>query len=102
MAEVNFDTILKEVSPFVPNCPEPVMVNAIRNAAIDFCDFTGWLTQDLDPISVIANEPLYEIEADGDYEIARVMDPLWFNGAMVRLRTELELRRTMTTAWATM
>ena len=66
MAEADYDSILPEIAPYAPNCPEPVMVNAVRNAVIDFCTVTGWLTQDLSPVTLAANTPTYEIEADDD------------------------------------
>lgn len=100
MADAEYDTILSEVAPYAPNCPEPAMVNAVRNAVIDFCSVTGWLTQDLSPITLAANTPTYEIEADDNYELVRVMDPLWLDGVPVRARTELELRRQFSFAWA--
>lgn len=102
MADAEYDTILPEVAPYAPNCPEPVMVNAIRNAVIDFCSVTGWLTQDLSPIVLAANTNPYEIEADDDYEIVRVMDPLWLDGAPIRAKTELDLRRLLSSSWMEM
>lgn len=102
MADATYDTILREVAPYAPNCPEPAMINAIRNTAIDFCAVTGWLTQDLTPIALAANTPTYEIEADDDYELVRVMDPMWLDGVPIRMKTELDLRRLYPSAWMEM
>lgn len=45
-----YDTYFSEVTPHCPNCPEIAMFNAIRNAAIEFCDKTWYLTHDCYPI----------------------------------------------------
>lgn len=52
MAAVLFDVFLPEVLVDVLLCPEPVATNAIRNAAIEFCERTRAYKADLTPITV--------------------------------------------------
>lgn len=40
MTERLFTSLLPKVSPFVPGCPQPLMVQAIRDAAIRICERT--------------------------------------------------------------
>jgi hypothetical protein len=37
--------------PLVPGCPEPLALNALRNASIDFCNTTLWWQDDYGPIA---------------------------------------------------
>lgn len=58
MASAQFSLWLPEVMPLVPGCPEPLAVNAVRNAAIDFCYTTLWWQDDHGPIDIGAVQPV--------------------------------------------
>lgn len=64
-----FEDFLPEVMPYVPGCPEAVAVNAIRNAAIEFCRKSLWLLYEHDPIQTVAYEGAYELDLPTDYEM---------------------------------
>lgn len=57
MATVALTQFFDEVLPDLPGCPEEFALNAIRNAAILFCDRTKVHRIDLDPILLLANVP---------------------------------------------
>lgn len=59
---VSFDDFLPEVMQFLPDVPEHIAKNAIRNAAIEFCEKTRYWQIDIDPISVVAKKNNYVIE----------------------------------------
>lgn len=62
MTTVPYEMFLQEVLPFVRDCPQVVAVNAIRNACIEFCDQTHWLTYEPDAQSILPNTTVYEVE----------------------------------------
>ncbi len=54
---------LPEVLPHVPGCPQPVAVNAVRNAVIEFLADTGLLEQTV-AVSLSPEEVEYSIDVD--------------------------------------
>lgn len=62
MTNVLYESFLPEVLPHVRDCPQDVAVNAIRNACIDFCDQTHWLTVEPDAQTVLPNVDTYDVE----------------------------------------
>lgn len=63
-----FPNILTEVQ----GAPEPAVVNAIRNACIEFCEKSLILTRDHDPVSVIAGVVDYDLEPPAGYLVVKV------------------------------
>lgn len=99
MATTRYDTLLPEVLMHAANCPEPVAVNAIRNACIELCEETLLYTQPLDAIAISANESVYPVEAPSGYDVVQVMKPLFFEGA--KLVDFADMNVTAYTEWAT-
>lgn len=54
-----YSALLPEVIPFAVECPEIVAINAIRNAAIEFCKKTQIWQVDLAPISTVVGQNDY-------------------------------------------
>jgi hypothetical protein len=63
-----FPYILPEVS----GAPTPVVLNAVRNACIKFCEQSLILNRDHDPVTVIANVVDYDLEPPTGYLVAKV------------------------------
>jgi hypothetical protein len=80
MALAKYESLLPEVAVHAPNCPEPALISAIRNACIEFCNATQILTQDMDAISVVSNEAVYDIDAGAGVDVVKVLQPLYFKG----------------------
>lgn len=80
MAAASYDTLLPEVLMYAAQCPEPVAINAIRNACIEFCEGSLYLQQDMDAIPVVANETVYPVDAPSGYDVVRVLKPLYYDG----------------------
>lgn len=57
---VAWSEYLFEVMPETPDCPDAIAINAVRNAAIEFAEFTSawreWLT-----VNVVASQPNYTL-----------------------------------------
>jgi hypothetical protein len=69
---VSFEQFYAEVLPFVPSCPDIVALNAIRNAAIDFCGSSHAWQQDVDPIGLSADEGDYDIDIPTHADVADI------------------------------
>jgi hypothetical protein len=63
---------LRDAFPFIleecPGAPEPAMLRAVRSAAIELLRESRVLTQWLDPITLAADTPDYEIELEDGYQ----------------------------------
>jgi len=67
-----YEDFFPYVLPEVIGAPEPLVVHAIRNACIEFCEKSGILTRDHDPVTVIANKVDYDLEPPTGYRVVRV------------------------------
>ena len=97
---VSYDQFFPEVMPFFQGIPEVMATNAIRNAAIEFCNRTDWLFYTPVQQDLIANEDEYDLTLDvpDDHTIARVQ-AVWCNDMQVLPRSEDELRRFYNLDW---
>jgi hypothetical protein len=59
--------------PDVPDCPEPLALNAIRNAAIDFCTQTLWLQEDYGVVAVTAATLPFTLVPPAGLSVAQIM-----------------------------
>lgn len=70
---VLYERFLPEVLPYVHNCPQDFAVNAIRNACIEFCTETHWLTHEPDAQTLLVGVDTYEIEFETGEELVRLI-----------------------------
>jgi len=68
-----YEAFLSRVMPEVAGCPEPVAIQAIKDTCIEFCTRSNALQQDLDPVTLIANQSEYDLEPPAGYRVSRVM-----------------------------
>jgi hypothetical protein len=61
-SSVSYDEFLPEVMQYVPDVPDFVATNAVRNACIEFCERSRYLQMDLDPIAILANQSSYAVQ----------------------------------------
>lgn len=78
MTYVPYDSFLRGVLPFVAGCPELIAIDALRNAAIEFCEQTHWLQYDADAQNGVANVATYWLDCPNDTIITRVSDA-WYD-----------------------
>lgn len=98
MTYVSYDSFLPEVLPYVHDCPQPVALNAIRNACIEFCEQSQWLVYEHDPVTYTANVGNYEFDPPTDTTVTRLLEA-W--GLDIRLipKSQEELTLMFGTAW---
>lgn len=72
MPTVSFDSFLPELSPIVPGCPEPVVTNALRTAAAEFCRRTLCWQVRLAEVAVTSASFPYAIPIPTHAQLSRV------------------------------
>jgi len=73
MATVALTTFLPEITPHVPGCPEPVILNALVTAATEFCTRTLAWQERIASVQVTSGSFPYDIDVDTHAALARVM-----------------------------
>lgn len=68
MADRNFDTLLDRITPYVPGCPTPTILNNIREVAIRSCERSLLWRKDLGEVTLspTVDEYLYATPANAD------------------------------------
>ena len=85
-----FNTLFDEVLSELAGVPQPMAINSIRNAAIDFCERSKAWVIDADPISSVANQAIYEFEPDAGTEVTGVLQA-YYNGLEILPKTSAQL-----------
>lgn len=100
MSNISYTEFFPEILPYFPGIPEPLAINAVRNAAIEFCDRTDWLFYTPIMQDLIANENEYDLTLDVpvDHTVARVQ-AVWCNQLQVYAKSEDDLRRLYGLDW---
>jgi hypothetical protein len=85
-----FTGFLSEVMPYVPGCPQPMIINAIRNATIQLCQESSWYTYTPAAINVVATTSEYALTPPAG---TLVSDILWaaYNDTPLEPKTEVQL-----------
>lgn len=79
---IAFSKFYPEVNPSVLGCPEPLMLNAVRNACIEFCSDTLYWQEILDPADITAADLPYDIDCPSGTNVAQIMS-MSINGAAI-------------------
>lgn len=100
--KVPFTQFLPEVLPYIHDCPQLVAVNAIRNAAAEFCEKSHYWQLDIDPMGVEAGQGNYIVPCpEGTVFVDVKMG--WMNGRQVTPKSVEELGRMFRTVdWRSM
>lgn len=85
-----YSDFLDYVLPSVPNCPTEIAEFALRNAAIELSEHSGWETKTLTPIDVVSGTGLYTLPTDSVDSLAFI-DSVRYDGLDVPPVTEEEL-----------
>jgi len=56
----SYESLVKEILPYVAGCPDSVVESTLRAATIEFCEKTKAYIQDLDPITSISGTYEYD------------------------------------------
>ena len=69
----SFESLVKDVLPYVPGCPDSLIQTNIRSAAIELCEKSKAFTFDLDPITTISGEYEYEFDQPSGTEVHQIL-----------------------------
>jgi hypothetical protein len=95
---VPFQDFTNEVRVYFPDMPEPVVLGAVRNAAIEFCEKSLYWTYEHDPISAVADLTEYEFDLPEDTEVAKIIDG-WYDDHVLVFASEERLQGQFQTPW---
>jgi hypothetical protein len=68
-----YESLLSEVIPMVPGCPDTLIENHLRAAVIELCERAPVLQAELDPITTIAGLYEYDLEPPTDTVVHKIM-----------------------------
>jgi hypothetical protein len=68
-----YDSLVKEVLPYVPGCPDSLVINHLRAATIEACEKSKAYVQDLDPISTVAGVFEYDFDQPTGTDVHRIL-----------------------------
>lgn len=70
----SFSAFFPRIMPYLPGCSEPLVAQSLLNAAIEFCEATNVLRQNLDPFNTVVGQVQYDLDPpSSQHNICRVM-----------------------------
>ena len=69
----SFDSLITDVLPYVPGCPDSLIELNIRAAAIELCEKSKAFTFDLDPITTISGTYEYEFDQPSGTDVHQIL-----------------------------
>ena len=73
-----YDSLVKEILPYVPGCPDSLVETNLRSATIELCEKSRAYTFDLDPISTVSGTFEYDFDqpTGTDVHSGNDLDPI--------------------------
>ena len=68
-----YESLLPEIIPMVPGCPDTLIENNIRAAVIELCEKAAVLQAELDPITTVAGAYEYDLEPPSGTVVHKIM-----------------------------
>ena len=99
MTSVNLSDIYPEVRPDVPDCMDMIMLNAIRKAAIKFCERSHFWEVDIDPLAMVSGIADYDIEQPLNQRVIRISQVIGPDGQLF-FKTEADMD-SISATWRT-
>ena len=69
----SFESLVKDVLPYVPGCPDSLIKNNLRSATIELCEKSKAFTYDLDTITTIAGTYEYEFDQPSGTDVHQLL-----------------------------
>ena len=70
---ISYETLLPEILPMVPGCPDSLVQNNIRAAVVELCERSSVYQQELDPITTVSNIYEYDLEAPSGTSVQKIL-----------------------------
>ena len=68
-----YSSLVKEVLPYVPLCPDSLVEQNLRSATIEFCERSKAYILDMDPFNTISGVYEYDFEIPSGTEVHQVL-----------------------------
>ncbi len=69
----SFDSLITDILPYVPGCPDGLIELNLRAATIEFCEKSRAFTFDLDPITTISGTYEYEFDQPSGTDVHQIL-----------------------------
>lgn len=70
---ISYETLLPEILPMVPGCPDTLIENSIRSAVIELCEKAEVYQLELDPVTTVSNIFEYDLEAPSGTAVQKIL-----------------------------
>lgn len=70
---IAYESLLPDIIPMVPGCPDTLIETNIRAAVIELCEKSGIYQAELDPVTTVANIYEYDLEAPSGTAVHKIM-----------------------------
>lgn len=91
MATTNFDTLVYKVAPIAQGCPQPTIIQHIRDAAIKTCERTLSWRYEVPEFSLVADTADYSYNTPSGSQVHAVFEVLLNDNYLSRLTLEQAL-----------
>ena len=69
----SFDSLIRDILPYVPGCPDSLIESNLRSATIEFCEKSRAYVHDLDAINSVSGVFEYEFDQPTGTEVHQVL-----------------------------
>lgn len=70
---ISYETLLPDILPMVPGCPDSLIKNNIRAAVIELCERASVYQAELDPLTTVGNIYEYDLEAPSGTAVQKIL-----------------------------
>ena len=70
---ITYETLLPEILPMVPGCPDTLIESNIRAAVIELCERANVYQVELDPLTTVSGIFEYDLETPQDTSVRRIL-----------------------------
>ena len=70
---ITYESLLPDILPMVPGCPDTLIENNIRSAVIELCEKSGVYQAELDPVTTVNGVYEYDLEAPAQTAVHKIM-----------------------------
>lgn len=70
---ISYETLLPDILPMVPGCPDTLIKNNVRAAVIELCERSSVYQLELDPLTTVGNIYEYDLEAPSGTTVQKIL-----------------------------
>jgi len=70
---ISLEDFYTDLYPLVPGCPEMIIENAVRASVLSFCEQSGIIQHEMDPVTIVAGIAEYDFEAPNELIVDKII-----------------------------